>query len=290
MKKHIYVNLKRFDVSKQEGGVNAISSMEDWSNHILQATSDKLRSINDMVETCFFWPESHIILAAKNRKSGHSSLVGCQGIASVDIEEGRNFGAMTTLRSAKAMAESGCEAVIIGHSEERQYLISIINECLSNIGLGVSLSKSQLNNSLNGIFRKMIDIAQAAGLKVLFCVGEDEDQRHNTIKELATQLDPLKNADHNKTVIAYEPIWAIGPGKKTPSFSEIQEVAVNIKAIFPQVPLLYGGGLKKDNAQMISSIPEIDGGLIALTNFTESIGFYPDSFLEIVDEYLKTIM
>ena len=50
--------------------------------------------------------------------------------------------------------------------------------------------------------------------------------------------------------------------------------------------MVYGGGLKTDNAAMLASIPEIDGGLIALTRFSGEIGFYPDEYLEIVDLYL----
>ena len=51
--------------------------------------------------------------------------------------------------------------------------------------------------------------------------------------------------------------------------------------------VIYGGGLKKDNAAMLASIPEIDGGLIALTRFTGEIGFYPDEYLEIIRAYLS---
>ena len=50
--------------------------------------------------------------------------------------------------------------------------------------------------------------------------------------------------------------------------------------------VVYGGGLKKENAQMLAAIPEIDGGLIALTRFQGDIGFYPGEYLEILEEYL----
>ena len=52
------------------------------------------------------------------------------------------------------------------------------------------------------------------------------------------------------------------------------------------IPVVYGGGLKSDNAEMLASIPEIDGGLIALTRFQGEIGFYPDEYLEIIKTYL----
>ena len=50
--------------------------------------------------------------------------------------------------------------------------------------------------------------------------------------------------------------------------------------------MVYGGGLKHDNAEMLASIPEIDGGLIALTRFQGDIGFYPEEYLEIVRIYM----
>ena len=52
------------------------------------------------------------------------------------------------------------------------------------------------------------------------------------------------------------------------------------------LPVAYGGGLKTDNAEMLASIPEIDGGLIALTRFAGEIGFYPEEYLEIIRLYL----
>lgn len=51
--------------------------------------------------------------------------------------------------------------------------------------------------------------------------------------------------------------------------------------------IVYGGGLKKDNAEMLASIREIDGGLIALTRFSGEIGFYPEEYLEIIRNYLE---
>ena len=53
------------------------------------------------------------------------------------------------------------------------------------------------------------------------------------------------------------------------------------------MPVVYGGGLKKDNAAMLASIPEIDGGLIALTRFQGEIGFYPEEYLEIIRIYME---
>ena len=67
----------------------------------------------------------------------------------------------------------------------------------------------------------------------------------------------------------------------------IAPIAAFIKEKTGGMPVVYGGGLKKDNAAMLASIPEIDGGLIALTRFQGEIGFYPDEYLEIIRIYME---
>ena len=85
---------------------------------------------------------------------------------------------------------------------------------------------------------------------------------------------------------AYEPIWSIGPGKTPAGRDYIQMIARFVKEKTGGAPVVYGGGLKTDNAAMLASIPEIDGGLIALTRFQGEIGYYPDEYLEIIKTYL----
>lgn len=99
-------------------------------------------------------------------------------------------------------------------------------------------------------------------------------------------MNGLNDVDTKNVCIAYEPVWSIGPGKPVPDRQYIQKVAAFSKSIFPDVPVLYGGGLKEDNASMLASIPEIDGGLVGLTRFSGEIGFYPDEFIRIVSRYL----
>ena len=103
-------------------------------------------------------------------------------------------------------------------------------------------------------------------------------------EQLSVGLDGVNTAG-GKVVIAYEPVWAIGPGKTPPGKEFIQEVAQVIKGITGGLPVVYGGGLKTDNAAMLASIPEMDGGLIALTRFTWEIGFYPDEYIDIIHTY-----
>ena len=87
-------------------------------------------------------------------------------------------------------------------------------------------------------------------------------------------------------VIGYEPIWSIGPGKTPADKPYITKVAKFIKECIGGIDVVYGGGLKADNAEMLASIAEIDGGLIALTRFQGEIGFYPEEYLEIIRLYL----
>ena len=105
---------------------------------------------------------------------------------------------------------------------------------------------------------------------------------------LKSQLETgLKDVDKEKVVIAYEPIWAIGPGKTPPDEAYITKIGSYIKEMTGGMDVVYGGGLKTDNARMLASVPVMDGGLIALTRFRGKIGFYPEEYLEIVRTYLE---
>ena len=92
--------------------------------------------------------------------------------------------------------------------------------------------------------------------------------------------------DKSHVVIGYEPVWSIGPGKTPADGPYIQKIARFVKERTGGLDVVYGGGLKADNAAMLASIAEIDGGLIALTQFTGQIGFYPEQYLEIIRLYL----
>ena len=128
-----------------------------------------------------------------------------------------------------------------------------------------------------------IKAAQAAGLSVLYCIGERSEEQEAWREVLGEQLDiGLEGVDMSRVVIAYEPVWSIGPGKTPADKPYIEKIARFVKERTGGLPVVYGGGLKKDNAQMLASIAEIDGGLIALTRFTGEIGFYPDEYIEII--------
>ncbi|MCL2367650.1 MAG: triose-phosphate isomerase [Oscillospiraceae bacterium] len=275
--KRIYVNFKRFDVPAELGGVNRLAPIQNWGAHIVDAVSEPLAAYSsDLAAFTMFFPEAHILSALGVVGADSPLAIGCQGVYREDIAPDGNFGAFTTNRPAAAAKALGCETVIIGHCEERRDFMGI-------------LAAAGCDNSsvVNELLNQGVLCATKQGLSVLYCIGETAEQKENWQAILREQLElGLKNAPRDQIVIAYEPVWAIGPGKTPPDRDTIQEIAQFIKGETDGLPLVYGGGLKADNAEMLASIPEIDGGLIALTRFTGEIGFYPEEFLEIVRLYL----
>lgn len=278
--KHIFLNLKRFDVPAKLGGVNRIATQENWAEHIISGIENELSSYKEeLAEFTIFWPELHILEAAKRLKNQSHIRTGSQAVFCEDISQGGNFGALTTHRPAAAMLAAGCEYTIIGHCEERKYLEYVIRE-----GGGNDIE------AVSRILNREIAHAMERGLKVLYCIGEKSEEQENWQGVLGRQLEiGLEGADLEKLVIAYEPIWSIGPGKQPADKPYIEKIASFIKEKTGGVPVVYGGGLKQDNAAMLASIGEIDGGLIALTRFSGEIGYYPDEYLAIVRSYLEAV-
>jgi triosephosphate isomerase len=146
-------------------------------------------------------------------------------------------GAFTGEISCGMLRELGVYGTIIGHSERRQYF----GETDETVALRVRA-------------------ALAAGLDVIACVGETEAEREagETNAVLARQLAVLEPDD--KLVLAYEPVWAIGTGKTaTPEMA--QEAHAFIKSQL-DLPVLYGGSVKPENAAELCTQPDVDGALV----------------------------
>jgi len=275
--KHIFLNLKRFDITPELGGVNRIAPVENWGAYIVEETQ-KLLSHYDKNEVEFvqYFPEMHLLSALSKRSVNSLVEIGCQGIYRMNTAVGGNFGAFTTNRPANAMVTVGCNATIIGHCEERNDKSGILAEA------GVTDTAA-----LNRLLNQEIKIAVESGMKVLYCIGEKSEEQENWQAVLGEQLDlGLEGVDRSKVVIGYEPVWSIGPGKTPAGKDYITMIAKFVKERTGGLDVVYGGGLKQENAQMLASIDEIDGGLIALTRFTGEIGFYPEEYAEIIKLYL----
>lgn len=273
--RYIFLNLKRFDIPASMGGVNRFN-LGDWASDIIKNTNEIFRYHD--TEFVAFFPEAHIINARSATITYSSPMhVGCQSVFREDVETGKNFGAFTSNRTAKSMKALGADYTIIGHCEERKDKLGIMAE-----------AGAENKNAVNRILNKEIKCAINTGLKVLYCIGESADEQDIKYQILEEQLAVgLEGVDISEVVIAYEPVWAIGPAKIPPDAAYITEIAQFIKKKYDNIPVVYGGGLKSDNARMLAGIKEINGGLIALTRFSGEIGFYVDEFLEIVKLYLS---
>lgn len=275
--KHLYLNLKRFDVPVEYGGVNRIAPVADWGKYIVEHTQEGLKHY-DPAEAEFvqYFPEAHILGAVAARCEESPVQVGAQSVYRMNTAVGGNFGAFTTNRPAHAAAALGCGWTLIGHCEERNDKAGILAEA------GVTDTAA-----VNRLLNQEIKCAQAAGLKVLYCIGEKSEEQEQWQQVLGDQLSiGLDGVDKSRVVIAYEPIWSIGPGKTPADKPYIEKIARFVKEQTGGLDVVYGGGLKADNAAMLASIADIDGGLIALTRFSGEIGFYPDEYLEIIRLYL----
>ncbi|WEF23327.1 triose-phosphate isomerase [Paracoccus sp. S3-43] len=158
-------------------------------------------------------------------------------------------GAHTGDIAAAQLRDAGATHVILGHSERRAD-----------------------HGETDAAVAAKAAAAHGAGLTAIICLGETEAQRDadQTLAVIASQLDGSipEGATAANTVIAYEPVWAIGTGR-TPTADQIAEVHALMRERLSgkvgdaaQVRLLYGGSVKPDNAAEIFAIPHVDGALV----------------------------
>ena len=275
--KHIFLNLKRFDVPVCYGGVNRIAPLKEWGGYIVSNTQEALKKYDPSeVEFVQYFPEAHLLNAVAARCENSPVQVGCQSVYRMNTAVGGNFGAFTTNRPVSIMKAMDVNYTIIGHCEERNDKMGILAEA------GVVDTKA-----VNRLLNQEIKLAVENGMKVLYCIGEKDTELDRWDEVLREQLEiGLEGVDKSQVVIGYEPIWSIGPGKTPAGKEYITKIARFVKEVTGGIDVVYGGGLKVDNAEMLSSIEEIDGGLIALTRFQGEIGFYPDEYIEIIRTYM----
>jgi len=181
-------------------------------------------------------------------------------------------GAYTGEISAEMLREIYCHYVILGHSERRQYF-----------------------GETDEIVNKKTKAALAASLKPIVCVGETLAQReagamaHVIETQVRGSLAGLSKTDLQNSIIAYEPVWAIGTGK-TASPAQAQEVhalirkllaAISDDMVANSIRIQYGGSVKASNAKELFGQPDIDGGLIG------GAALESRSFIDIVKAAVK---
>ena len=181
-------------------------------------------------------------------------------------------GAYTGELSVEMLADAGCSYIIIGHSERRQYF---------------SETDEMINKKAKAIL--------AGGLIPIICCGETLEQREAgvTDEHIATQiraaLNGLSEEEISKSVIAYEPIWAIGTGKTCDSIEANRVIAmirnvvkqVSTEAAGEAIRILYGGSVKPSTIEEQMSQSDIDGALIGGASLTA------ESFNEIIANTMK---
>jgi triosephosphate isomerase len=173
-------------------------------------------------------------------------LLGAQDVAA------EVAGAFTGEISGGMLRDVGCSHVIVGHSERRA-----------------------LYGETDAVVAKKFAAARAAGLQPVLCVGETLAERQSGItgavvtRQLSAVLDAVPPSDFAASLVAYEPVWAIGTGH-TASPDQAQEVHALIRSIVAahdariagELRILYGGSVKGSNAAALFARPDIDGGLV----------------------------
>lgn len=227
---------------------------------LLEGLKEKKSEIDENVDVLVCPPFVSIGMAVKYLYDTDIQV----GAQNLHFEEN---GAYTGEISGSMLAESGCNYVIIGHSERRQYF-----------------------GDTDATVNKRVHKAIEHKLAPIVCVGESLDQRKSNehfglVKNQVTAaLHDVSEKDVLDVVIAYEPIWAIGTGE-TASPDQAQEMHEHIRSILAevydedtaeQINILYGGSMKPGNANELLSLQDVDGGLIGGASLDA------DSFSEII--------
>lgn len=186
---------------------------------------------------------------ALNQLGSHNIAIGAQNVAA------QESGAFTGEVAASLLANVGCQYVIVGHSERR----SLYGESNADVAAKATL-------------------ALEAGLTPIICVGETQAEREAGEQETVVAQQLAAVADFAGTVVAYEPVWAIGTGLAATT-EQAQEMHAYIRKIVgSQVQILYGGSMKSSNAGDLLQQADIDGGLIG------GASLQPQDFLAIAKQ------
>ena len=223
----------------------------NWKMNGLRGSLAEIRAIDRALEDepspceILICPPATLIAEAAKAPQGGQVAIGGQNC------HAQAAGAFTGDISAEMLRDAGATAVILGHSEQRQYHRE------TNAGVAAKVIAARRN-----------------GLVAIVCIGESEAER-DAGKAIAVVVKQLKEsvpaeAAASDIVIAYEPVWAIGTGR-TPTSPQILEVHAAIRRELARryekdaaatVRILYGGSLKPSNAAEILALDNVDGALV----------------------------
>lgn len=168
-----------------------------------------------------------------------------------DVSRIAGLGAYTGEVSAELLKDSQIGFVLVGHSERREIFAE-----------NVQILNAKIQNAL------------AAGLTVIYCVGESLQQRESgqaeqvVLQQICDIAAVVEAEQWQNIVIAYEPIWAIGTGKTASPedaqamHAKIREGLTQLTSYGPQMAILYGGSVKPENAVELAACPDINGALV----------------------------
>ena len=213
----------------------------------LALASEIKAAVKAKKRTCEFLvcPPFTLLTSVKKALRGTKIALGAQDCHF--NEKGAHTGDVSPLM----LVDAGCSYVILGHSERRAD-----------------------HGESSELVCKKAEAANKAGLKTVICIGETLAQRDNgqTIDVCSAQImgSVPSDATAANTVIAYEPVWAIGTGK-TPTAQDVEDVHVAVRKVLAKklgkaqankMRILYGGSVKPSNAKEFLSLENVDGALI----------------------------
>ncbi len=227
----------------------------------LSTFTGKLDNITDQVDVVIAPPFVSIPAAIAALSSNSDVAIAAQNVSDQDN------GAFTGEVSTMMLKELYVRYVIIGHSERRT-----------------------LYGETNAIINAKLKKARIANLKPIFCIGETLEERdggklEEVLRSQITEgLAGVSEKDVKETVVAYEPVWAIGTGRVA-SAEQAQEAHAFVRSVIAElytaelaekIRIQYGGSMKAANAGELLSQPDIDGGLVG------GASLEPQSFLELI--------
>ena len=222
-----------------------MNGLRDDGVALASALAEKMKGAQNPVFDMLLCPPFTLISPVGDAIAGSGLLLGGQDC------HAHIKGAHTGDTSAAMLADLGCGCVIVGHSERRTD-----------------------HGESDVVVKAKAEAAHAAGLIAIICCGETEAQRDagETLAVNARQVTGSlpEGANGANTVIAYEPVWAIGTGR-TPTNEEVQDVHAFIRGELAArlgaeqaegMRILYGGSMKAENARELLALADVDGGLI----------------------------